>query len=196
MITEKKPLNNKPFNITKTITVFICPILEKIKMSKLVNINILEAVIEAFNDNQYTNASKGILLILMLNRIEKQKNKNKIILFKLWIIFYYEWNMEFCKNQGYAFKTSFAHNFPALIFTLFSRLKKFNSILEYWGIIRLSSLFITVIDLIIKNGFIWEGIELDGYKLFLLNMIICYWARLNKYRIVKGCISTSLINLF
>jgi len=82
MMGNRKSLNDTPFNIVKTVTIFICcciglsPNYDYKNDVLKVNINILEAVIEAHRHYQYQNAFKGILLILMLSIIEKQKVMN------------------------------------------------------------------------------------------------------------------------
>ena len=137
------------------------PISERFSSTMIVNINIMQAVTEAyFNDGKKKNGLEGLFLILFLISIKKisSDDNTKKILFKIWTLIYLHWNMVFCINQDYDYKSSLTHNLPPLITTLTKKFPTFDNYLFYWTSVRGCSLLMNAIY-IIMDAFGNKGTE-------------------------------------
>lgn len=168
------------FELVKGTTIFsLCffPISDRISCTTVININILQAVIEAYyNDGKKKNGLEGVFLMLFLTYLKKTPlNENtKKNLFKIWTLIYFHWNTVFCINQGYGHKQPLVHNLPAVITTLTKEFTTFDNYLFYWKSVRGSSLLISFIYVIIdllgtKNT---EEFEIAFFLVIILKKIL------------------------
>ena len=137
------------FTIIKNAGFFLLPNIKQIDdltYTIRLQINILEAIIDDIITNkQIPNAILGVNVMLLLP-IMKEIQIIDCEGFKLWCILYFIWNMTFCKNKGCGTQESFAHNFPALLYSLKSFGYTPQELLKYFMTERGSSIMTMFID--------------------------------------------------
>ena len=174
-----KKNNNFFFDVVKGITIFFLffvPYSDKISCTTAINVNIFEAVLEAYyNDEKKKNGVEGVFLMLFLTYITKKSlNENtKNNLFKIWTLIYLHWNIIFCINQDYGYQSALTHNLPAFITTLTKKFTTFEDYLFYWKSVRGCSLIVhliyKIIDLVGTKG--TEEFEIAFFLVIMLKKI-------------------------
>jgi hypothetical protein len=143
-------IKNDPFVIIKLLTLLCRPNIKSGDAINFIpiNINIFEAVIVDIVENKdILNTILGINLMILLPKIKDKKILN-IQLFKIWCIFYFIWNMKFCKNKNYSTIFSLAHNTPPLIKIFLSLGYDYEELVNIWIRMRESSLLTQFICLL------------------------------------------------